>query len=114
MSWQYPESFISLIKDEHLWCNESYDGLCKQHRHQHVVKAGCDDDVRRSDLFEHVLSRRHRLLDDPLLVIAPQLRLQDRPELVEHDDVTVAEQEPYVVVLVQQPPCEDRRNQWVA
>ena len=46
-------------------------GLSEERGEEDVVEAGRDDDVGRGELGKHVLNRRDRLLDDPLLVIAP-------------------------------------------
>ncbi len=71
------------------------------------MEAGCDDDVGRVELGKHVVNRRDRLLDDAILVIASQPGPEDGPELLDHDRVGIAEQEPDVVVVLKQPCRED-------
>ena len=79
------------------------DGLVEEHGEENIVEAGCDDDVGRGELGKHVLNRRDRLLDDALLVIASEPGLEDGPELLDHDRVVIAEQEPNVVVVLEEP-----------
>ena len=78
-------------------------GLVEQQGEENVVEAGCDDDVGRGELGKHVLNRRDRLLDDALLVIASEPGPEDGPEVLDHDRVGIAEQEPDVVVVLEQP-----------
>ena len=58
------------------------------------------------ELGEQVLNGRHRLSDDALLVVGSEPRLEDGPELLDHDRIVIAEQEPNVVVVLEEPHRE--------